>query len=134
MAGFTNTIESAVLDHIFGKTAYTAPTTYYVGLSTSDPGETGSFTGEPSGNSYARVAMTNNATNFPNAVDGSKANGVQVTFPEATGTWGIITHFFLANAATGGNIVAYGTLLAAKSIESGDVMYFEIGDLIITLD
>ena len=134
MAGFTDTIENAVLNHIFGKTAYTAPATYYIGLSTSNPGESGSMAGEPSGGSYVRVAVTNNTTNFPNAVDGSKANGVQITFPEATGTWGNITHFFLADAATDGNIVAYGTLLAAKSIESGDVMYFEAGDLVITLD
>ena len=29
MAGFTNTIENAVLNHIFGRTTYTAPATFY---------------------------------------------------------------------------------------------------------
>jgi hypothetical protein len=134
MAGFVNAIENAVLNHIFGKTAYTAPATYYIGLSTSNPGETGSLAGEPSGNAYARVAVTNNTTNFPNAENGSKSNGVQITFPEATGDWGAITHFFIADALTAGNVVAYGALFAAKSIESGDIFYFDVADLIIELD
>lgn len=134
MAGFTDTIENAVLNHIFGKTAYTAPATYYIGLSTANPGEGGSLAGEPAGGSYVRVAVTNNTTNFPNALDGSKANGVKIEFPEATGVWGAITHFFLADALTGGNVIAYGSLLTPKAIENGDVFYFDVGDLVITLD
>lgn len=133
MPGFTNTIESAVLNHIFGKTTYSAPGTYYIGLSTTDPGEAGSLAGEPSGNAYARVAVTNNTTNFPNAVDGSKANGTKIEFPEATGNWGTITHFFLADALTDGNIIAYGSLLTPKTIENGDVFYFDVGDMVIEL-
>jgi hypothetical protein len=134
MAGFTDTIENAVLNHIFGKTAYTAPATYYIGLSTTDPGETGSLAGEPSGNAYARVAVVNNTTNFPAAADGSKANGVKIEFPEATGYWGTITHFFLADAAVAENVIAYGSLLTPKTIENGDVFYFDVADLAITLD
>jgi len=134
MAGFANTSENAILDFLFSKAAYTPEATYCVGLSTSDPGETGALTGEPSGGSYARIAVTNNATNFPAASGGSKANGVQIAFAEATGTWGTITHFFLADALSEGNVIASGALLSAKSIESGDVFYFDIGDLIITLD
>ena len=134
MAGFANAIENSVLNHIFGKVTYTAPATLYIGLSTTDPGETGSLTGEPSGNSYARVAVTNNATNFPNAVDGSKSNGVQIAFPEATGSWGTIAHFFIADASIAGNVIAYGALTASKVIENADVFYFDIGDLTITLD
>ena len=134
MAGFTDTIENAVLNHIFGRTTYTAPATFYIGLSTSDPGETGSLAGEPSGNGYARVAVANNTTNFPAAANGSKSNGVQITFPEATGAWGTITHFFIADAATAGNVIAYGALEYPKSINSGDTFYFAVGDLAISLD
>lgn len=36
MAGFTNTIENAVLNHIFGRTTYTAPATFYTGVYTAD--------------------------------------------------------------------------------------------------
>lgn len=134
MAGFTNSIENAILNHVFGKTTYNAPNTLYVGLSTSDPGETGSLAGEPSGKGYARVAISNNITTFPNAYDGTKSNGITITFPEATGSWGLLTHAFIADAATAGNIIAYGQLLTPKTIESGDVFYFDVGDLVITLD
>lgn len=134
MAGFVNTIESLILNHLFGKTPYEAPATYYIGLSTSDPGDAGILTGEPVGGSYARVAVTNNTTNFPAAVDGSKVNGTQVEFPEATGTWGTITHFFLADALTAGNVIASGTLEYPKQVESGDAFYFDAGDLTIELD
>lgn len=36
MAGFTDTIENAVLNHIFGRTTYTAPATFYTGVYTAD--------------------------------------------------------------------------------------------------
>ena len=32
MAGFTNYLEDKVIGHLFGGTAYTAPTTWYAGL------------------------------------------------------------------------------------------------------
>lgn len=134
MAGFTDTIENAVLNYMFSKTAYTAPATLYVGLSKADPGDTGSMTNEPSGNAYARVAVTNNTTNFPLAVNGAKKNGTKITFPEATGSWGTITHFFLADAAINGNMIGSGELLLSKTIDSGDVFYFDVNDLVITLD
>ena len=50
---FSNYLENKVLLHVFGATAYTAPATLYVGLFTSNPGETGGGT-EVSGGSYAR--------------------------------------------------------------------------------
>jgi hypothetical protein len=134
MSGLTNNIENAVLDHLFNRTAYTAPATYYVGLSTSDPGETGSLAGEPVGNNYSRVPVTNNSANFPAAADGSKSNGAAITFPEASGDWGTITHFFLADAAANGNIIAYGELVTQKTIGAGDIFYFDVGDMIIGLD
>lgn len=55
----------------------------YVGLCT-DVAEDGTITGEPSGSSYARVAVTNNATNFPAASGGSKANGATINTADIT--------------------------------------------------
>jgi hypothetical protein len=134
MPGLTNNLENAILDDLFGKTAYSVPATYYIGLSTSDPGETGSLAGEPSGNGYARVAVTNNTTNFPAASGGTKSNGAAITFPEASGSWGTITHFFIADAETAGNVIASGELLSSKTIDEGDIFYFDVGDLDITLE
>ena len=37
MAGFSDYLEDKVLDHVFGGTAYTAPSTLYVALYTVAP-------------------------------------------------------------------------------------------------
>jgi hypothetical protein len=133
MGSFTNYLENELLDHVFGGTDYSRPATLYIGLSTSDPGETGSTSGEPSGNNYARVSVTNNDTNFPEASSGAKSNGTAIEFPEASGSWGTITHFFIADAASGGNVIGYGELSVSKSPTDGDIVYFKTEELDITL-
>lgn len=52
-------LENALLNHAVNKSAYTPPTTVYVGLSTADPGDDGTGLAEPAGNGYARQAITN---------------------------------------------------------------------------
>lgn len=133
MAGFTDYLENEVLDHLFGAATYTSPTTLYVGLCTS-VSESGTITGEPSSGAYARVAVTNNATNFPAAVSGAKSNGTVIEFPEATAAWGTMSVFFLASAATAGNVLAYGDLTVPKAVAIGDTPKFNVGTLTITLD
>jgi len=134
MGSFTNFLENEILDHIFGNAAYSSPATLYVGLSTSSITDAGGNITEPVGGSYARVAITNNATNFPAASGGAKSNGTEITFPSATGSWGTVIDFFISDAASGGNILGYGTLSIPKAISSGDTAKFAVGDLDITLD
>lgn len=134
MAGFTDFLENELLDHVFGNAAYSAPATLYVGLSTSTITDAGGNITEPGSGSYARVSVTNNATNFPAASGGAKANGTAITFPQATASWGTVTDFFIADASSGGNILAYGALTASKTIDSGDTASFAIGELDITLN
>lgn len=131
---FTNYLENALLDEVFGGVNYTPPTTLYIGLSTSAPTEAGGVT-EPTGNGYARASVTNNATNWPaTGGDGTKANGTVITFPQASGDWGTVTYFFIADALTAGNILATGSLGVSKTIGSGDTASFGEGSLTITLD
>ena len=80
-------------------------TARYLGLSTANPGDDASGLVEPSGNGYARVVM-----NFPAATN----------FPACTGSWGRISHFALFDAASGGNMLLYGTLHIPKDIVGGD--------------
>jgi hypothetical protein len=124
---FSNYLENKVLDHVFGGVAYTAPAALYVGLFTSDPGETGSGT-EVSGGSYARqtIAFT---------VTGSQAsNSAAVEFPTATASWGTITYAAIYDALSGGNLLASGALTISKTIDSGDVFRIPAGDFDIDLD
>jgi hypothetical protein len=131
MGSFTDHWENEILDHLFGKGSYTPPA-IYVGLSTADPGDSGAGLSEPSGNGYARVATA--AADWNSASGGSLDNANAVTFPQATGSWGSITHFALFDASSGGNMLAHGSLTQAKTIASGDTARFSAGDLDVSLD
>ena len=126
-------LELELLDHVLGGAAYSAPATVYVGLHTSNPGEDDSGT-EVTGGSYARVAVTNNATNWPAAAAGAKSNGTAITFPQATASWGTVTHFGIYDAATDGNLLYYGALGASNAVDTGDTPSFPAGDLDVTED
>lgn len=94
------------LDAIYGA-GYTPPAILYCALFNVTPTSAGGGT-EVSGGGYARAALANNATSFPNASGGTKSNGVSVTFPAATGAWSPIVAFAWMDAATSGNIVDFG--------------------------
>ena len=89
---------------------------------------------EPVGAGYARVSTAsadwNASTGSPSTVD----NANDITFPEASGSWGLITHFAIWDAATVGNMLMHGSLTASKTIGSGDTAKFAAGDLDVTLD
>lgn len=124
---FSNYLETELLDHVFAGNAYTAPSTIYVGLFTSNPAEDGSGT-EVSGGSYAResAAFT---------VSGNTATtSAAIEFTTATANWGTITHIGIYDASSAGNLLAYAALSSSKTIESGDVFRIPAGDIDITLD
>lgn len=133
MGAFTDYLENKMLGHLFG-TAYTAPTTVYMALSTTTPTDAGGNVTQPSGNGYARVAIGNNSTNWNAASGGTVTNKTAITFPEATGSWGTVTHFVLYDAATAGNALIWGALTASKAIGTGDTASFAAGALSISLD
>jgi len=130
MGSFADYLENEILDHVTGKGAYTSPTVY-VGLSTADPTDDASGLAEPSGDGYARVETA--AGDWDAASGGATANANAITFPEASGSWGTITHFALFDAATDGNMLMYGTLDTPRSITSGITPRFAVGELDVTL-
>lgn len=134
MSSFGNFLENELLDHVWGAAAYTPPVNLYLALSTADPTDDGSGIAEPGGGSYARLAVLNNATNWPAAVAGSKSNGTDMTFVTATASWGVVSHMAIFDALSGGNMLAHAALSTSKTIDNGDTVIFEIGNLTITLD
>jgi hypothetical protein len=136
MAGKSNYLEGKVLDEVLGGVAFTAPATVYVGLYTAAPTDAGGGT-EVTGGSYARAAVTNNATNWP-AASGTprvKANGTAITFPVPSANWGTVTHFGIFDAATTGNLLFWVALTASKVINNGDgAPSFAVGALTVTED
>jgi hypothetical protein len=126
---FTNYLEDAVLDHVFGGNAYSAPSTLYVGLFTAAPSDTGGGT-EVSGGGYARQT----ATFTVSGTDPTEAtNSAAIDYPTATADLGTITHVGVFDALTSGNLLAYAAVSTSKTINTGDVLRIPAGDLDIQL-
>jgi len=133
MGSFSDYLEDEVLDHVLGAGVFTPPGAVYVALSRADPTDTGSGMDEPSGDGYSRVAVTNNLTEWPASVAGSKSNANPVLFSEATGAWGTISHFAIFDDPTAGNMLMYSALAVPKAITSGDVLEFPATSIVVSL-
>jgi hypothetical protein len=133
MSGKSDYLENKVLDLLLGGGTYTVPTTVYVALYTVAPTDAGGGT-EVSGGGYARVAVTNNATNFPAASGGSKSNGTTITFPTATADWGTVVAVGIFDASTAGNLLFWANLTTSKTIQNGDTAQFASGSLTFSED
>lgn len=127
MAAFSNYLENALINGTLRNTSYTAPTTVYIGLFTSDPTDAGSGT-EVSGNAYARQSAT-----FAAPSNGASSTDADIQFPQATGNWGTVGWFGIFDALTTGNLMYHGALTASKTIETGDVFKIASGNLTVTL-
>jgi hypothetical protein len=136
--------ESVILKSLFSNTAFPSVATLYLGITTQTVAGAADATllsGEPpSTNGYARIAVTNNATDFP-APTGSTPTTTKWTagpgptgvgsFPVSTGTWlagaAFYTGFF-ADAATlgAGHVLWYGALAPAGVTvnQAGITLYF----------
>lgn len=131
--GKSDFLELELLDHVLGNAAYSAPATVYVSLYTATPGDAGGGT-EVSAGGYGRVAVTNNATNWPAAAAGAKSNGTDIEFAEATADWGEIQAFGIFDAVTAGNLMYWGPVSPFKTVLNGDTAKFPVGDIDITED
>lgn len=95
------------------------PSTYYIGLSSTEPSEDGTNVTEPeSAAGYSRVEMTG----LSEPVNGEVKNSVAIDFDESTDEWGTMTHFVIYDAPTGGNLLMYGELSTSRSVEAGTIM------------
>ena len=123
-----------LLDRNFGQTAYTVPTTMYFGLSTTTIQIDGTGATEPSGGNYARVGVTNDKTSWGIASNGALTNSVAVTFPESTASWGTITHVFISDASSGGNIWWFDALSPSRQVQSSTTVLFAIGSITVQMN
>jgi hypothetical protein len=125
----TNYGGNKVLDALLGAVALGAPATWYFGLFTSMPTVLGTDGTEVSGGSYARIAATNNTTNFPVAVAKAKSNGTAITFPTASAGWGSVLGVGLFDALTVGNCWMYATFASPRTVAISDALSFNTGQL-----
>lgn len=123
----SNYLEDALINATLRNTTYTSPTTVYVGLYTTDPGEGNTGT-EVSGNGYARKAVT-----FGAPSNGASTNSADVTFDQATGSWGTIGYIGILDSLTGGNLLYYTALTTSKTVDTDDIFQISTGNLSVTL-
>ena len=124
----TNAFETHTLQYLLTTDSVTRPTSWYIGLFTSDPTDTGSAGTEvATGTGYARTAVTFTVTGD------TASNSAAVEFPAASGgNWGTVSHIGVMDASTGGNMIVHAALDTAKAINDGDVFRIPTGDLDIT--
>ena len=131
----TNQSHANLLDPTLGDSGgwgtLTGAPNVHIALSTTTPHPDGTGSTEPVGNGYARqpagAAVWNPATVASPSV---KDNGTAVTFPQATGSWGTITHLVVYDALAAGNVIAFGALTASKAIDTDDTLNFAVGAIV----
>lgn len=109
----------------------------YIGLSTTTPAADGSNFTEPSaeaGYSRAIIGLQGQSGTQTMTVSGATAtNDDIIFFPEATSSWGTITHFGLFNSATATTPMITGALTSSVVIGANYVPLFRAGNFTLTL-
>lgn len=130
MAAMTDYLENKLIDQLFRGQAYAFPATLHIGLLTAAPSDSAPGT-EVTGGAYARVAVTGSLANWAgtqaaastvasSGTSGTTSNNNAITFPAPTANWGSVTHFAIYDAAAAGNMLVWGALTAAKTVNNGD--------------
>jgi len=137
MSAFSNWLEDAILTYFFrpAEAAPTRPTAVYVALSSTAPAEDGTNVTEPTFTGYERQEVTFGAPSDGTGTSRKISNSVAIEFgdPDEDGS---VSHFAIFDAATGGNMLAYGPLGAVVNYQASvsDPLSFPIGSLTISQD
>ena len=134
----TTYLENKILSLIFKNNAgsFSSPgDSIYIGLATAvSDAEAGTLT-EANFGAYARQQVTASAWTVPSVSTDTQtaSNSANIEYAASTGTSNTITHAFVADAATSGNILFIGALDANKTIGTGDIFRINAGNLSIEL-
>lgn len=144
MSAMSDYLENKIIDQLFRGQAYAFPSTLYVGLLSTSPSDTGGGT-EVTGGSYARASAAASLDNFAGTqsvgstaastgTTGTTSNNASITFVTPTASWGAVAAFGIYDAATGGNLLFFGTLSISKTINQGDTVTFPAASLSVQID
>jgi len=127
MAEISNYLENALINGTLRATTFTAPAAVYVSLHTAYPTDAGTGA-EVSGGSYARQTAT-----FGAPSNGASTTTADITYPQATASYGTVTHIGIFDALTTGNLLYHSPLNTSKTIDTGDIFKITSGSLTVTL-
>jgi hypothetical protein len=144
MAGnLTNYAEGKILQHSVGAATWDA-VTGYVGLFTVMPTDelvqttNNVFTGEVSGNAYARQTATWTAPSYSGSAT-TISNSAAITFPTATPNgWGTVVAVGIFDKSSSStdeaNLIWWGPLTSGKVVAANETFQFGVGALSLSLD
>ena len=127
MAEISNYLENALINGTLRATTFTAPAAVYVSLHTADPTDAGTGA-EVSGGSYVRQAAT-----FGAPSNGASTTTADITYPQATASYGTVGWIGIWDASTSGNLLYHSPLNTSKTIDTGDIFKITSGSLTVTL-
>jgi hypothetical protein len=136
-------VENNAVDLIFRAQTWTIGANMFVGLSTAACSDSSVGT-EATGGSYARVSVARSLANWAGTqsagsttastgTGGVTSNNIAITFPTPSASWGTVTHFFIADASTAGNLFLCQALTTSKTINISDTVSFPIASITVTL-
>ena len=134
----TTYLENKILDFLFknNSSSFTTPgNSIYVGLATAvSNAEAGSLT-EATFGAYARQQVNASGWTLASSSTDTQTvtNAANIEYSASTGTSNTVTHAFIADAASSGNILFVGALDASKTIATGDIFRINAGNLTIEL-
>ena len=129
-----------ILEALVGhSTSASFASSIYVGLSSTSPSRAGTGVTEPSGNGYARILLGNTNQSLTQKMatpsSGETTNEEVINFPEATGSWGTLTHFCIFDSAStsSGNLLAFGELTTSITPTASTIPTVRVGQLSVSL-
>lgn len=134
MGTLSNFSLNKLVDHIF-KTGYTPSATLYLALCTSAPTwlSTGSTITETDYTNYARKSFTGSAL-FGAAASRKVTQGSLLEMIQAGGvSTSDITHWAICDAATNGNMLAFGAFNSSWNVVSGNTPKIPSGEIEVSI-
>lgn len=126
----TNYFLNLVAGHVFKtKTSTALPTKFYLGLGNADPTVAGTAKSELSGGGYKRIEITG----LSEPTNGACKNTKALSFPESTGNQGRATYYYIFDSLSGGNLLMYGPLTDARTIEGKTVVTIKEQELVLSV-
>lgn len=141
----TDYAENKTVDALLRGQSLSAPATMYIGLATDTCSDSGAGT-EPSGNAYARVAVTSSLANWAgtqsagstvasSGTGGTTSNNSAITWAASTGAWGNLQSVRWYDAASAGNSWVCINLTSALNVSgAGFTVQFTAGQLQFQID
>lgn len=129
MAGFSNSLAQAVIQHFVRRNTQSVPAGTYLALFVADPTDANVTANEVTGAWYGRQNVS--AWTVPSGSTTSTSNSNALTFNPVTTSAVTVSHWGIYDAATSGNLLYSGALDAAKTLNINDQYVVDANTLVL---